>query len=403
MRLRHWIAMLFIVYLQTAEAVDLRTTISPPYQIMLQGELSGVSSNVMRCIFGEMDEVYDVQVMPWGRAVADLVSADADGLFTSMPTDELDDYATMSVPFALEKWYWYFTDSKLESRVDFHSGLRIGAIRSSNQALWLKINGYTQIEEVNEGEQLFKLVRAGRLDAFIADERNFHEIAHELDLNERDFKRRFLKYTPLGIYFANHFLSERPEFLVNFNARVSGCAPSSMLLSKSENKKLKVILEYQIRNWVESREVISSVRMQNEAMKKVSIKDIEVLDKKWRAEIVASERPMINKLLSNQLSKYLRDVQEASKGLYTEIFVVDRNGVNVGQSAITSDYYQGDEEPFKKSFGDGIGGNNISGIEYDESTRTFQVKLSLTVGDEFKTPIGAVIVGIDVERALSAD
>jgi hypothetical protein len=29
--------------------------------------------------------------------------------------------------------------------------------------------------------------------------------------------------------------------------------------------------------------------------------------------------------------------------------------------------------------------------------------LSLTVGDEFKTPIGAVIVGIDVERALSAD
>ena len=106
MRLRHWIAMLFIIYMQTAEAVDLRTTISPPYQIMLQGELSGVSSNVMRCIFGEMDEVYDVQVMPWGRAVADLVSADADGLFTSMPTDELDDYATMSVPFALEKWYW---------------------------------------------------------------------------------------------------------------------------------------------------------------------------------------------------------------------------------------------------------------------------------------------------------
>ena len=143
--------------------------------------------------------------------------------------------------------------------------------------------------------------------------------------------------------------------------------------------------------------------MQNESMKKVTIKDIEVLDKKWRAEIGASERPMINKLLSNQLSKYLRDVQEASKGLYTEIFVVDRNGVNVGQSAVTSDYYQGDEEPFKKSFGDGIGGNNISGIEYDESTRTFQVKLSLTVGDEFKTPIGAVIVGIDVERALSAD
>jgi ABC-type amino acid transport substrate-binding protein len=389
--------------MQTAEAVDLRTTISPPYQIMLQGELSGVSANVIRCILGDMDEAYAVQVMPWGRAVADIISAEADGLFTSMPSAELDNYAIMSVPFALEKWYWYFTDSKLASRVDFRRGLRIGAIRSSNQALWLKINGYTQIEEVNEGGQLLQLVRAGRLDTFIADEKNFHEIAFELDINESDFKRQFLKYTPLGIYFANHFLSGRPDFLANFNARVSACAPGSMVLTDDEIKKLKAILEYHIRNWVDSREVISSVRMQNESMREVTIKDIEVLDKQWRSEVASKERPSINKLLNNPLSKYLRDVQEASKGLYTEIFVVDRNGLNVGQSKSTSDYYQGDEKSFQKSFGQGVGGTNIGGIEYDDSTRTFQVKVSLTIGDEYKTPIGAVIVGIDVERALSAD
>jgi hypothetical protein len=54
--------------------------------------------------------------------------------------------------------------------------------------------------------------------------------------------------------------------------------------------------------------------------------------------------------------------------------------------------------PFKRALD-----TNIGGIEYDDSTRTFQVKVSLTIGDEYKTPIGAVIVGIDVERALSAD
>ncbi|MGO7624082.1 hypothetical protein ACC687_38970, partial [Rhizobium ruizarguesonis] len=45
--------------------------------------------------------------------------------------------------------------------------------------------------------------------------------------------------------------------------------------------------------------------------------------------------------------------KEASGGKITEIFVMGAKGLNVGQSDTTSDYCQGDEANFQKSFGAG--------------------------------------------------
>jgi hypothetical protein len=41
--------------------------------------------------------------------------------------------------------------------------------------------------------------------------------------------------------------------------------------------------------------------------------------------------------------------------MITEMFVMDAKGLNVGQSDVTSDYWQGDEAKWQKTYGAGPG------------------------------------------------
>ena len=151
--------------------------------------------------------------------------------------------------------------------------------------------------------------------------------------------------------------------------------------------------------WINNDVVINAIKSQNEKHATLKQEDINKLDKSWRAEVDASSSPLISSILSNELSDYLKSVQEKSSGLYTEIFVMDNKGLNVGQSAVTSDYWQGDEAKWKKSYGQGQGAVHIGEVEQDESTQLYQSQLSLPIIDPAKqTPIGAITIGINVEE-----
>lgn len=124
---------------------------------------------------------------------------------------------------------------------------------------------------------------------------------------------------------------------------------------------------------------------------------IDTLDKKWRAEVDAASKPMIEGILANNLSAYLKKVQDESEGLFTEIFAMDAKGLNVGQSSVTSDYWQGDEAKWQKTYAVGADSLHISDVEQDESTQTFQSQVSIPVLDSAGNPIGAVTFGVNVE------
>mgnify|MGYP001089119550 CR=1 FL=1 len=66
---------------------------------------------------------------------------------------------------------------------------------------------------------------------------------------------------------------------------------------------------------------------------------------------------------------------------------------------MTSDYWQGDEDKFSKSFGVGADAIFIGDIEQDESTQTYQSQVSITVTDPATgAPIGSITAGIDVGK-----
>ena len=124
---------------------------------------------------------------------------------------------------------------------------------------------------------------------------------------------------------------------------------------------------------------------------------IDALDQQWRAEIDASSKPLIDATLNNAASAYLAAVQEESAGLYTEIFAMDARGLNVAQSTLTSDYWQGDEDKWQQTFLVGPDAVQISEVEQDESTQVFQSQVSVAITDPASGEVvGAVTVGVDL-------
>jgi hypothetical protein len=147
--------------------------------------------------------------------------------------------------------------------------------------------------------------------------------------------------------------------------------------------------------------VISAVNAQNAKTGGYDQGKIDSLDKQWRAETQASAKPMIDKVLANALSQHLKGVADASEGLLTEVFVMDAKGLNVGQSAPTSDFWQGDEAKWKKTYGAGSGAVFIDKVEEDESTQSFQTQINLAVTDPASGKvIGAITFGVNAEMLL---
>ena len=161
---------------------------------------------------------------------------------------------------------------------------------------------------------------------------------------------------------------------------------------------IRDLVESQIKGWVSDPVLVDAIKAQNSKHAGLSQADIDALDKKWRAETSASAKPMIDGLLGRDASQKLAERKNGGEGLFTEIFVMDNRGLNVAQSDATSDYWQGDEAKWKKTFLAGPGALFIDEVEFDESTQTFQAQASLSISDpDSGEAIGAITVGVNVE------
>jgi hypothetical protein len=135
--------------------------------------------------------------------------------------------------------------------------------------------------------------------------------------------------------------------------------------------------------------VIAAIKEQN--AKKVSLDEIKKIDKAWTDGDTTlsdqiSARPCSAKLL--QLLKSQSDLIEA--------FAMDDQGANVCMSDRTSDYWQGDEAKWQKSFNGGKGAVFFDERKFDSSAKAVIVQVSVPVLDQGKV-IGSLTVGVKAE------
>ncbi len=121
---------------------------------------------------------------------------------------------------------------------------------------------------------------------------------------------------------------------------------------------------------------------------------IQAKDTAWKG--YAGVADYMKAIMESACGKHLRTMQN-STSYYSEIFVMDNQGANVCMTDKTSDYWQGDEAKFKKSFAGGAGAVFVDDVEFDDSSQTYLVQVSVPVKDGGKV-IGAITFGIDVDR-----
>jgi len=155
--------------------------------------------------------------------------------------------------------------------------------------------------------------------------------------------------------------------------------PALQAAEKIDSSVISKSVIADVRKWLARPVVFISIQAQNQKHSGLAQSEIISLDKQWRRERKESDQPLIAATLSNPLSSYLTQIQSASGGLFTEIFVMDQKGLNVGQSSVTSDYWQGDEGKFKKTFPISADAVFVDEAEFHKKSKTWRAQLNLTI------------------------
>ena len=139
--------------------------------------------------------------------------------------------------------------------------------------------------------------------------------------------------------------------------------------------------------------VIQAVRDANATHRAVSRSTILEQDRQWRD---GGLEELVKALVTNDCAERLLAFQEAHDG-YAEIFVADAQGLVVGATNRTSDYYQADEDWWVQGYGEGRGRAFYGEIEYDESARAESIPIYLPLMDsQTGTAIGVIKAVVDV-------
>lgn len=179
-------------------------------------------------------------------------------------------------------------------------------------------------------------------------------------------------------------------FSTLLTANVWAADDAGPLHSKITSRMQSVIAThtFRIKEWAASPLLIDAVREQN--LKNTALEEIQRIDNEW---IDGKADDLATTLLTNPAGKFLNEKINKNDVLYTEAFLCDSKGAVVGEYPKTTDYWQGDEDKFIQSYNNGSGRDYIGALEFDESTQTYSVQVSVPVLDDGKT-IGVLVVGL---------
>ncbi len=179
-------------------------------------------------------------------------------------------------------------------------------------------------------------------------------------------------------------------FFITVLAAVPAVSQPAATRSTAPNLDPAIQVEVEhIRTWTQDAAILKAVREQNAL--NVPLSRIRSVDISWMTATEPDSRMLA--LLNNPCAKSLQAFTGARRG-YREAFVMENQGALVCMTRRTSDYWQGDEDKWRKGFAEGRGAVFVSEPELDESTGVKLVHVSVPVMDGGKA-IGVLTVGID--------
>lgn len=137
--------------------------------------------------------------------------------------------------------------------------------------------------------------------------------------------------------------------------------------------------------------LIAAVNKQNS--ENLSMSTISSRDKKWQETSGLDD--LMKSLMSNSAAKRLAQIEKENK-VIVESFLMDKKGANVAMTNKTSDYWQGDEAKFTKSFKGGKGAVHMGKSKFDKSAQAYVIQVSIPVMSGGRA-IGAITYGVNID------
>lgn len=141
--------------------------------------------------------------------------------------------------------------------------------------------------------------------------------------------------------------------------------------------------------------MLEAIRDQNR--QGMTLDQIKQIDEEWKA----GKSPLIKELQENKVGSFLKNIIVQQSDVYNEVFLTDAQGANVAAFPATSDYWQGDEEKFTNAFAGGKGEIFVGPAEFDESTNSNAVQISVPMLYNNEA-IGVLVIGVKIS-ALEAE
>lgn len=155
----------------------------------------------------------------------------------------------------------------------------------------------------------------------------------------------------------------------------------------ARQKELLARYADQVAAWASVQRIIRAVEEQN--ARHFTKDHILQIDRAWQR----GEDPegLATSLGRNDCAQALLAILAANPG-YGEAFATDSQGANVCMSRRTSDYWQGDEAKWTRSWAGGTGAIFVSKVAHDDSTNIDLMHISVPVRSSGRL-IGVLIVG----------
>jgi len=145
-----------------------------------------------------------------------------------------------------------------------------------------------------------------------------------------------------------------------------------------------------LREWAGDGVIVGAVMAQNG--QSLTIGEIQSRDQSW---IDGEADALVKSVTSSPCAARLRELASTAPQ-YGEVLLMDRNGALVCATNKTSDYWQGDEPKWSRSFNGGKGAVFIDRPRFDDSAKERLAQVSLPVAKGGKV-IGVLTVGVKLD------
>lgn len=187
----------------------------------------------------------------------------------------------------------------------------------------------------------------------------------------------------LGVFFVTIALIVISVFFLFFGAKQPTEQQDILLTADTVVfvQEVEIVLDNNaalIQTLINDSVIISKIKESNSINNNITFTEITALDTRWKNTEGIDE--FILPFLENEIALKLLEFKNDHPG-FSEIFVTDKYGLNVGQTNKTTDYYQADEEWWIESYNQGKGKYFHGSIEFDDSSQTVGISLYLPIID----------------------